>query len=93
MIGTIGLVKFLKMSFAFQGHVLQSKKPAPSSNEFAALIKTADIWTPSELNFENWIKDLACLLIDSGAVQDDFLAHVTSVCRLRVCLDFLLSIF
>nr|ACG68443.1 ataxia telangiectasia mutated protein [Branchiostoma floridae] len=53
-------------------------------SEFTSVFGRASLWIPEPGCHSNWITELVCSLIDSGAVQDEVLRLLTPVCKVKV---------
>eukprot|EP00058_Branchiostoma_floridae_P018809 XP_002604298.1 hypothetical protein BRAFLDRAFT_88587 [Branchiostoma floridae] len=69
---------------------LQKRKlPLPpvktcTDSEFTSVFGRASLWIPEPGCHGNWITELVCSLIDSGAIQDEVLRLLTPVCKVKV---------
>ncbi|XP_071956069.1 serine-protein kinase ATM-like [Antedon mediterranea] len=57
---------------------------AKNDQDFKDTLNYASLWQPESTSHEDWIRQLSCALIDSGAIQDEFLQLVKPVCKVKV---------
>jgi len=55
-----------------------------SMERFVSEVDRASVWCPDSADYDKWICDLVCCLINSGSVDNELLQLLTPVCRIKV---------
>lgn len=61
-----------------------SDKNSLALRDFKSKIDDGTLWNPRGVEYSQWLRDLVCALIDSGAVEDELLRLLGPFCRCKV---------